>query len=121
MNADTLAIIQQSYLNAFNENNDPMAWTHLEDAISPLRHISKGGLQNYDGVRQNLQVFLDSGVAEILVELCETPKTLLTCSCVETAEHILKMFIDVVEASQCASPMVAIHLERCTSPTPKCR
>ena len=100
---------------------DPRAWARLEDALAPLQHISKGGVLNYQCIRDNLQQFLDSGVAEILVDLRETPKTPLTASCVETAEHILKLFVDVIDASQRASSVHALSLERCASPPPKCR
>ena len=121
MDREIFVRIQNSYSELLNKMEDPLAWAKLEEALAPLQHLSKGGSQDYECVRRNLQPFLGSSVAQILVELCDTPKTLLTCSCVETAEHILTLFADVVHASQSASSAAVLSLERCKSPIPKCR
>ena len=122
MDMDSLRTIQEHfYLASCVRPSDPRAWALLESSLTPLQHVSRGGTVNYRCVKDRLQEILESGVAEVLIDIRDFPKTSLSASCAEMAEHVLTLVFDVIEASQRASSSAALSLERCSSPTGKCR
>jgi hypothetical protein len=119
MNHEVLTKIERSYMSLNSTPQNPFIWARLEDSLEPLQHISKGGSQSYYSVRKSIPMFFESSVPQILSALCDLPRTPLTCSCIDAAQHIVKLFVDVIQASQCEH---IGEFTRCTSPvSPKCR